>query len=95
MSVAAVRKPLLTAVAAIERASISATELICPFCIFEPSLFGKFLVECLIESALFAGVSPAPKQGPQNAVLIIAPVFMISAARPLLTSSIITGILAG
>ena len=34
---------------------------------------GKFLVECLMLNALFAGVSPAPKQGPQNAVLSTAP----------------------
>ena len=33
------------AVAAIERASIKATDAICPFVTLEPSLFGKFLVE--------------------------------------------------
>ena len=94
-SVAAVRKPLLAAVAAIDLASISATDDICPFCNLEPSLLGKFLVECLIENALFAGVSPAPKQGPQNAVLTIAPVSMRSARRPFLASSIYIGVLAG
>ena len=44
-SVAGVSTPLLAAVAAIERASISATEEIWPFCNLEPSLLGKFLVE--------------------------------------------------
>ena len=87
MSVAAVRYPLLAAVAAIERASIRATDDICPFCNLEPSLLGKFLVECLIENALLAGVSPAPKHGPQNAVLTIAPVSIRSASLPFLASS--------
>ena len=66
-SVAGVSIPLLAAVAAMERASMSATEEIWPFCSFEPSLLGKFRVECRMLNALFAGVSPAPKQGPQNA----------------------------
>ena len=39
-----VRKPLFAAVAAIDLASISATEEICPFWTLEPSRFGKFLV---------------------------------------------------
>lgn len=46
-------------------------------------------------NALFAGVSPAPKQGPQNAVLTIAPVSIRSARRPFLASSIYIGVLAG
>ena len=73
-SVAGVRRPLFAAVAAIERASIRATEEICPLWILEPSRFGKFLVEWRILKALFAGVSPAPKHGPQNAVFTMAPV---------------------
>ena len=36
--------------------------------------------------ALLAGVSPAPKQGPQNAVFITAPVSKIEAAQPFLIS---------
>ena len=44
---------------------------------------------------MFAGVSPAPKQGPQNAVLTIAPVSIRSARRPFLASSIYIGVLAG
>ena len=36
---------LVGAVAAMERASIRATEAIWPFCSLEPSRFGKFLVE--------------------------------------------------
>ena len=88
MSVAAVRYPLFAAVAAIERASINATEAICPLCTLEPSRFGKLRVECLMENPLFAGVSPAPKHGPQNAVFITPPAAIILAAAPFLTSSI-------
>ena len=85
---APVRYPLFAAVAAIERASIRATDEIWPFWSFEPSRFGKLRVECLIENALFAGVSPAPKHGPQKAVLSTAPVSIILAAHPFLISSI-------
>ena len=81
--------------AAIERASIRATDEICPFCNLLPSLFGKFLVECLILNALFDGVSPAPKQGPQNAVFITPPAPIIEAAAPFLINSMYTGIDAG
>ena len=94
-SAAEVKKPLFAAVAAIERASISATEEICPLCNLEPSRFGKFLVEWRILNALLAGVSPAPKQGPQNAVFTIVPAAIRSATAPFLTSSIYTGVLAG
>ena len=38
-------KVMAAAVAAMERASISATEAICPFCTLEPSRFGKLRVE--------------------------------------------------
>ena len=93
--VALVRNPLFAAVAAMDLASISATDDICPFWSLLPSRFGKFLVECLIENALFAGVSPAPKHGPQNAVLRTAPVPRSFAAHPFLISSIYTGIDAG
>ena len=86
-SVAAVKYPLFAAVAAIERASINATDAIWPFCTLEPSRFGKFLVECRMENALLAGVSPAPKHGPQNAVLTIAPVSINFATAPFFTSS--------
>ena len=61
----------------------------------DPSRLGKFLVECLILNALFAGVSPAPKQGPQNAVLRIAPVSRIAAAAPFFTTSMNIGVEAG
>ena len=88
---AGVNIPPLAAVAAILLASISATEDICPFPGFEPSLLGKFLVTCLILSIPFAGVSPAPKHGPQNAVLIVAPAAINSDIEPFWTSSIITG----
>ena len=94
-SVAGVSTPLFALVAAMERASISATEDICPFCSFEPSRLGKFLVEWRILNAWFAGVSPAPKQGPQNAVLSTAPVSISAAAQPFFTNSIYTGMEAG
>ena len=48
-----------------------------------------------MENALLAGVSPAPKQGPQNAVLTIDPVSMRSARTPFLASCIYIGVLAG
>ncbi len=95
ISIADVRYPLLAAVAAIERASISATEAICPSVTFEPSLLGKLRVECLIDSPLLGGTSPAPKHGPQNAERTVAPVAIISAITPFLTSSINTGWLDG
>ena len=47
------------------------------------------------ENALFDGVSPAPKQGPQNAVLTVTPDAISSAAAPLRTSSMNTGMLDG
>ena len=87
--------PLFAAVAAMERASISATEDICPFWTLEPSLLGKFLVECLMEKALFEGVSPAPKQGPQKQVFTTTPASMKREMEPFLTSSAYTGMEAG
>ena len=83
--------PLFLAVAATDLASISATADICPEPGFEPSLFGKFLVVCLIDNPLFAGVSPAPKQGPQKAVFTTAPLSIRSATAPFLVVSINTG----
>ena len=73
MSVAAVMYPPFLAVAAMDLASIRATALICPSPGFDPSLLGKLRVVCLSESPLFAGTSPAPKHGPQNEGLMIAP----------------------
>lgn len=81
-SVAGVRTPLLAAVAAMERASMSATDAIWPFWSLLPSLLGKFLVEWRMLKPLLAGVSPAPKQGPQKAVFMTAPVSIIVAAQP-------------
>ena len=63
-------------------ASIKATEAIWPSFGLLPSLLGKFLVVCLIDNSSLAGVSPAPKQGPQNASLNMAPVETISAIAP-------------
>ena len=84
---AGVSTPLLAAVAAMERASIRATEEIWPFWSLLPSLLGKLRVEWRILNALLAGVSPAPKQGPQKAVFMTAPVSRIVAAQPFFTSS--------
>ena len=48
-----------------------------------------------MENALLAGVSPAPKHGPQNAVLTMVPVAIRSASIPFFASSIYIGVLAG
>ena len=88
MAVAGVRNPLFAAVAAMERASMSATEEICPLWSLLPSRFGKFLVVWRMDRALFAGVSPAPKHGPQNAVFTTVPASIRSATAPFFTSSI-------
>ena len=48
----------------------------------EPSRFGKLRVAWRMLSALLAGVSPAPKHGPQKAVFTMAPVAMRSAMAP-------------
>ena len=82
---------MFLAVAATDLASISATADICPEPGFEPSLFGKFLVVCLMDRPLFDGVSPAPKHGPQNAVFTTAPLAIRSATAPFLVVSINTG----
>ena len=79
---------MFAAVAAMERASIRATDAIWPLCSLEPSRFGKFLVEWRMLKPLLAGVSPAPKQGPQKAVFMTAPVSIRAAAAPFFTSSI-------
>ena len=52
-------------------------------------------MECRILKALFAGVSPAPKQGPQNAVFNIAPDSRIAYAAPFFTTSMKIGVDAG
>ena len=85
----------VAAVAAIDLASISATEASCPAFGFEPSLFGKFRVVCLMLRLLLAGVSHAPKQGPQKAVLTVAPAVIRSSRVPFSTSSIFMGWLPG
>ena len=85
------RIPPAFAVAAMERASIKATAESCPFPGLEPSRLGKLRVVWRTERALLAGVSPAPKQGPQNAVLIVAPAPMRSAMAPFFTKSKKTG----
>ena len=78
-SVAEVSRPPLAAVAAIERASMRATAESWPSPGLEPSRLGKLRVVWRMESPLFAGVSPAPKQGPQNAVRTVAPASIRSA----------------
>ena len=55
-----------------------------------PSLLVKFRVVWRIESPLLAGVSPAPKQGPQNAVLTTAPAAIRSVIAPFFTRSMKT-----
>ena len=85
----------MAAVAAIERASISATEEICPSPGFEPSRLGKFLVVWRMLNPWFDGVSPAPKQGPQKAVFTTAPASIRAPTEPLPMSSSIAGWLPG
>ena len=83
------------AVAAIERASIRATEASWPCAGIDPSRFGKFRVVCRTQRALLAGVSPAPKQGPQKAVRITAPAAISFSMERFLISSRNIGWLAG
>ena len=52
-------------------------------------------LECLIERQLFAGTSPAPKQGPQNAERTVAPESIMSPIAPLFTRLRNTGWLEG
>ena len=92
---AEVMTPPFAAVAAIERASMRATEAVCPSRGFEPSRFGKFLVVWRRLKPRFAGVSPAPKHGPQKAVLTTAPADIRSSRHPFAASSIIAGWLPG
>ena len=73
ISVADVKNPPFASVASILLASISATHASCPSPGLLPPLDSKFLVVCLMESPLFAGTSPAPKHGPQNAVFTFTP----------------------
>ena len=56
--------------------------LICPSPGLEPSRFGKLRVVWRMENSPFAGVSPAPKQGPQKHSRITAPAETRSKARP-------------
>ena len=87
MPSALVSTPPFAAVAAIERASISATDAIWLLAGLLPSLDSKLRVVCLIDSALLAGTSPAPKHGPQNALLTLAPLLTRSAIAPFLNKS--------
>lgn len=48
-----------------------------------------------MDSAPFAGTSPAPKQGPQKAVRMVAPLAINSPMTPVRTSSIMMGWLPG
>ncbi len=77
------------------RASISATKLICPSPGLEPSRLMKLRVVWRMEKAPLAGVSPAPKQGPQKASRSITPLSTRSAATPLRLMASVTGWLPG
>ena len=48
-----------------------------------------------MEKAPLAGTSPAPKQGPQKALRMLAPLDISFSSAPLRISSISTGWLAG
>ena len=82
-------------VAAMERASIRATPAIWPFPGLEPSRLGKFRVVWRMDREPLAGTSPAPKQGPQKAVRMVAPQAIKSASAPFFISAIIVGWLLG
>ena len=83
--------PPLAAVAAMDLASMRAAAAIWPSPGLEPSLLGKLRVVWRTERPLCMGVSPAPKQGPQKAVLTMAPAVMRSAIYPFLARSMKTG----
>ena len=70
-----------------EITSIRATALIWPSPGLEPSRFGKLRVVWRMENSPLAGVSPAPKQGPQKHSRKMPPAETMSATAPFLTSS--------
>ena len=94
-SVAAVSLPPFAAVAAMERASISATAAIWPSPGLEPSRLGKLRVVCRMENSPLAGVSPAPKHGPQKHSRKMTPAEIRSKTRPVLTSDARAGMEPG
>lgn len=87
--------PPLAVVAAMLRASIRATPASWPLPGLEPSRLGKLRVVWRMDSAPLAGTSPAPKQGPQKAVRMVAPLAIRSVSTPVRFSSIIMGWLPG
>ena len=78
-----------------ERASMSATPDICPSPGLLPSRFGKFRVVWRMENSPLAGVSPAPKHGPQKHSRMIAPAEAMSVSAPFFISWIYAGMLPG
>ena len=76
--------PPFRAVAAMDLASIRATAAIWPFAGLLPSRLAKFRVAWRMERVLLAGVSPAPKHGPQKAGFMTQPASMSVAAMPFL-----------
>ena len=78
-----------------DRASIRHTAANWPSPGLEPSRLGKFLVVWRRLRPLWAGTSPAPKQGPQKLGLITAPLWSRSAVAPVFVSSRLTGTLVG
>ncbi len=95
MAVAGVRMPPLAVVAAMLRASIKATAGKLAAAGLEPSRLGKLRVVWRMDSAPLAGTSPAPKQGPQKAVRMVAPLAIRSVRTPVRASSIMMGLAAG
>ena len=63
-------------------ASMRATADIWPFAGLEPSRLAKLRVAWRMDRVLLAGVSPAPKQGPQKADFTSAPASMSFASTP-------------
>ena len=74
---------------------MSITAASCPFAGFEPSRLGKLRVVWRMDSASFAGTSPAPKHGPQKHGLKSAPASKSRCCTPLWMSSRLTGMDGG
>ena len=74
---------------------MSATPAICPSPGLLPSRLGKLRVVWRMESSPLAGVSPAPKQGPQKHSRMIAPAEAMSVSAPFFISSMAAGMLPG
>ena len=74
---------------------MSATAAVWPSPGLLPSRLAKLRVAWRMDRELLAGVSPAPKQGPQKAGFITHPASMSLAAVPFLVIARLTGVEEG